>query len=888
MGLSDLVTATTALEFNALCDFANQTLFAPSNAAWSKLPAGTLAHLLEPASVYELSWILEYHVAVDTFFSKDLQNGQKITGGSQNDVPLRVTVDDGSVLIDDAKVIRADISASNGVVHIIDTVLTERGPYPVPSIWEQLESIVFFGEISTFATALKAAKLKNVLSTTGPFTVFAPTNDAFAKLPKATLTSLLQPENIDKLQNILSIHIVAGVNLRAGVCGPNKQSAKCVSGRDLEGQLAVQTLQGDNVYIFSSLIPGKIFLSPVDSSPNVTRGQYATITTTLEKNLRASNGIVHTIDTVLIPVNNPHPDKNIVQLAASTPALATLVTALKAGNLVDALSSPGPFTVFAPTNEAFAALPSASLVALLEPKNIKELQDVLKYHVIAGAAVYVKDLKKGSQDVTTLEGKQLEIYKYAFNDAVYLEHQTSNVLTADIGATNGVVHIIGTVLRVPTGTKNICEVIAAIPDLSDLVLGTTALEYNALCGGQHQTLFAPSNAAWAKLPAGTLAHLLEPASIYELSWLLEYHVVDSKALFSKDLKNGHYITEENGPQHDFPLRVTVDGSKILIADATVITADIGASNGVVHIIDTVLTGRGPYPTSSLLKEISFSQFGELSTFGTALKAAQLDNVFIGPLSASKPGEVPHSPFTVFAPTNDAFAKLPKATLTSLLQPENIDKLQNILSIHIVAGVNLRAGVCVASTFHGKCVSGRDLEAEAAVQTVHGDNVYIRSGDDGTGFVSTSLSAGDTFSGNDFATIKVDSSQNLRCSNGILHYIDTVLIPVNYGETLFSALSKGQADFTTFVAALKAGVLVDKLNTCRHPLEFGDCARLPAANPSLTKGEKGLYTVFVPTNEAFARLGKTTLAELLDPRNIGRLQAVLEYHIVPDFALRAGC
>merc|ERR1711935_741202 len=435
----------------------------------------------------------------------------------------------------------------------------------------------------------------------------------------------------------------------------------------------------------------------------------------------ASNGVVHIIDGVLSP-----PVLNIVELAAHSPDLSTLVTALKAGNLVTALSGAGPFTVFAPTNEAFAALPSASLVALLEPKNIKELQDILKYHVIAGAAVYVKDLKAGSQDVTTLEGKQLEIYKYAFNDAVYLEHQTSNVLTADIGATNGVVHIIGTVLSVPTGTKNICEVIAAIPDLSDLVLGTTALEYNALCGGQHQTLFAPSNAAWAKLPAGTLAHLLEPASIYELSWLLEYHVVDSKALFSKDLKNGHYITEEYGPQHDFPLRVTVDGSKILIADATVITADIGASNGVVHIIDTVLTGRGPYPTSSLLKEISFSQFGELSTFGTALKAAQLDNVFIGPLSASKPGEVPHSPFTVFAPTNDAFAKLPKATLTSLLQPENIDKLQNILSIHIVAGVNLRAGVCGPNKQSAKCVSGRDLEGQLAVQTLQGDNVYIFS------------------------------------------------------------------------------------------------------------------------------------------------------------------
>merc|ERR1719247_661813 len=94
----------------------------------------------------------------------------------------------------------------------------------------------------------------------------------------------------------------------------------------------------------------------------------------------------------------------IVDLAVATPDLSTLVTALKAGQLVDTLSGAGPFTVFAPTNEAFAKLPKATLDSLLEPKNIKQLQDVLTYHVVAGAAAYAKDLTNGER-IKTVEGK---------------------------------------------------------------------------------------------------------------------------------------------------------------------------------------------------------------------------------------------------------------------------------------------------------------------------------------------------------------------------------------------------------------------------------------------------------------------------------------------------
>ena len=141
------------------------------------------------------------------------------------------------------------------------------------------------------------------------------------------------------------------------------------------------------------------------------------------------------------------PTKNIVELAQSVPDLSTLVTAVVAGNLNGPLSGTGPFTVFAPTNEAFAKVPAATLTHLLDPKNIKELQVVLEYHVIAGAAVFAKDLKP-EQMVTSLEGQVLNISASArFGVQI---NGVAKVTAADNAATNGVVHIIDAVLIPPT------------------------------------------------------------------------------------------------------------------------------------------------------------------------------------------------------------------------------------------------------------------------------------------------------------------------------------------------------------------------------------------------------------------------------------------------------
>ena len=132
----------------------------------------------------------------------------------------------------------------------------------------------------------------------------------------------------------------------------------------------------------------------------------------------------------------------IVEIAAGNPDFSTLVKAVKAAELTETLSGKGPFTVFAPTNEAFAALPKGTLEKLLKPENRDELRKVLTYHVVSGDLM-AKDLRSGK--VATVEGRtvavQVQSKSVGVNDA--------KVVKADIDAKNGVVHVIDQVLLPP-------------------------------------------------------------------------------------------------------------------------------------------------------------------------------------------------------------------------------------------------------------------------------------------------------------------------------------------------------------------------------------------------------------------------------------------------------
>merc|ERR1712194_727740 len=189
-------------------------------------------------------------------------------------------------------------------------------------------------------------------------------------------------------------------------------------------------------------------------------------------------------------------------IAEKTSDLSTLVTALQAAGLVDTLAGSGPFTVFAPTNEAFAAVPAAELKYLLNNKTA--LTEVLEYHVASGK-VLSTDLSDGEK-IKTLEGEDVTV---TITNGTTVKIDDATVQTANVEASNGVVHIIDKVMIPPGFTAPTIPELAASANLTTLVAAITAAKLGAtLSGAGPFTVFAPTNDAFTALPAGVLTALL--------------------------------------------------------------------------------------------------------------------------------------------------------------------------------------------------------------------------------------------------------------------------------------------------------------------------------------------------------------------------------------------
>lgn len=254
----------------------------------------------------------------------------------------------------------------------------------------------------TLVAALKATGLDKTLSGKGKFTVFAPTDEAFSKLPKGTVQTLLKPENKDRLAAILTYHVVSGQV-------PASAAIKVDS---------ASTVLGQRLNVSSEL--GRLSIN--DSKVVAT-------------DIQCDNGIIHVIDSVLLPE-----EKTIPEVAKAAKSFQTLLAAVTEAELAETLGGKGPFTVFAPTDEAFAKLPKGTVENLLKPENRKQLTKILTYHVVAGRVFsdQVVDVKEAK----TLSGQSVNISLGAegikINDSV--------LQAADIQAANGVIHVIDAVL----------------------------------------------------------------------------------------------------------------------------------------------------------------------------------------------------------------------------------------------------------------------------------------------------------------------------------------------------------------------------------------------------------------------------------------------------------
>jgi transforming growth factor-beta-induced protein len=278
---------------------------------------------------------------------------------------------------------------------------------------------------------------------------------------------------------------------------------------------------------------------------------------------------------------DPDP-QSIAQIAAGDEQFSTLVAALERVNLVSVLDNPGTFTVFAPTNAAFTAL-GVDLNTLSDAA----LTEILLYHVLGGK-VASTDLQTGQTYATTAAetapgGKQLSILiEKAANGSVKV-NGSADVTSADVEATNGVIHIVDAVLL----PLDIVGHAAANSNFSSLVgaLGSASGDLvNVLKGDGPFTVFAPLNSAFDAI-AGTVAGL----NADQLASVLTYHVVGGANVVSGDLTNGQVVTTVQG--EDFT--VNISGSSVTITDANgnvsnVVLTDVQATNGVIHVLDKVI------------------------------------------------------------------------------------------------------------------------------------------------------------------------------------------------------------------------------------------------------------------------------------------------------------
>ena len=369
------------------------TVFAPTDAAFNALPDGVLDQVLADNDV--LTAILLHHVHSGNALSTDLSDGMEVP--TLNDDILTVSIDGEVVMIDMATVTVADIIASNGVVHVIDMVL-------LPATEDQtVMSIIANSPAHTILEeAVLAAELDGTLSGDGPFTVFAPSDDAFDGLPAGALDLILA--NTEQLTDLLLNHVHSGNVLST----------------DLSDGMMVPTLNETELTVS---IDGMTVMIDL-----------ATVT---QADLTASNGVVHVIDKVLLP-DFGQEDTTVYSIIKASPIHTTLEVAIDAAGLGETLSGDGPFTVFAPTDDAFDALPAGALDGLLA--DIPLLTEILKHHVHSGN-VLSTDLSDG-MEVPTLNDDVLVVSI----DAGSVMIDMSTVIQPDIVANNGVVHVINAVL----------------------------------------------------------------------------------------------------------------------------------------------------------------------------------------------------------------------------------------------------------------------------------------------------------------------------------------------------------------------------------------------------------------------------------------------------------
>ncbi|WP_418499858.1 fasciclin domain-containing protein [Flagellimonas sp.] len=575
-------------------------------------------------------------------------------------------------------------------------------------------------QLSSLVSALQKADespnndLVTALSGEGPFTVFAPTNEAFADL-LAQLDGFdsLDDFNSQQLQDLLAVVLTYHVVADAAVLSS-----------DLSDGQTITTLQGSTLEVSTQ---GGVFLSDATA-------EAAQVTTA---NIEVSNGVVHIIDKVLLPqaALDALADVLLVpitDLAIGNENLENLVAALVAanGDLPTVLRGDGPFTVLAPTDEAFETFLNG---AALEDVPVDVLTNVLLNHVISGEVTSEDLTGLGSGYTSTLAvgaGDQNMSLFFDTSDGVTF-NGVSTVVMPDVKALNGIVHVVDAVIDLP----NIVDHAVANPNLTSLVGALTDggnTTFTNLLSNEEEdfTVFAPLNDAFSAFtnPNGN-----------DLNAILSNHVVVGAAAFSSGLTNSYVNTAaEFDTDENLSLYINTDDGVTLNGTSNVVLADIVATNGVIHAVDAVI---------DLPTVVTFAVADPMFDSLQAALTAEGQPDFVATLSGV-------GPFTVFAPTNDAFqALLDSNDMWNGLADIDGGLLTSVLQHHVIAGANVRSG---------------DLSDGIMPTTLEGDAITINLPGTGDNIADVTDGAGNTGIGID--------AVDVQAINGVIHVLDTVMIP----------------------------------------------------------------------------------------------------------------
>jgi uncharacterized surface protein with fasciclin (FAS1) repeats len=510
------------------------TVFAPTDAAFTALVTALDITADDLLAMDNLGDILQYHVLSGAVMSSDLDDTQTVAMLNGDDATIDFM--NGVVTINGvATVTTANIMADNGVVHVIDAVLL-----PPAETTTVVDIIVNSEDHTLLEAAVGAADLVGALSGEGPFTVFAPTDAAITALVTAldiTADDLLAMED---LGDILTYHVLSGTVLST----------------DLAPTQTVTMLNGDDATVTS--MGGTVMIND------------ATVTMA---DITTDNGVVHVIDAVILPPADP----TVADIIADSPDHFVLAAVLDSTGLDETLAGEGPFTVFAPTDAAFDLIDPLTLIDILQDNDL--LTSILTYHV-AGGTVMSGDLSDG-QMITTVNGADVTI---SIMDGTVMVNNAT-VVIADLEGSNGVVHVIDAVLLPPApNPATVVDIIVDSPDhtLLELAVGAAGL-VDALSGEGPFTVFAPTDAAIVELVTALDITADELLALETLGDILKYHVVGATAL-STDLSDGQILTTLQGGD----VEISIDMG-VMVNDANVIVADLVADNGVVHVIDAVLS-----------------------------------------------------------------------------------------------------------------------------------------------------------------------------------------------------------------------------------------------------------------------------------------------------------